>query len=108
MNEDQIRLEKPSTDVEADALAPMDFSTFVLSLGSSVMVHLGLIEGPDGKRQPLDLAAAKQMIDILGILESKTRGNLNEAEEKLLKSLLYDLRVQFVDAQHGNPPPDKK
>jgi hypothetical protein len=47
------------------------------------------------------LPAAKQIIDILGVLEEKTRGNLNDSEDKLLKSLLYDLRVQYVDAQQA-------
>jgi hypothetical protein len=80
------------------ALPPLDFSTFVLSLGSSCMVNLGRVEGPDGKMPAPNLPAAKQMIDILGILEEKTRGNLDESEAKLLSTLLYDRRVQFVDA----------
>jgi hypothetical protein len=81
------------------ALPPLDFSTLVLSMASAAMVQLGNVPGPDGSAGPLDLDAAKQAIEILGILEEKTRGNLDEAEEKLLKSLLYDLRVAFVDAR---------
>ncbi|RMH44748.1 MAG: DUF1844 domain-containing protein [Deltaproteobacteria bacterium] len=81
------------------ALPPLDFSTFILSLGSSCMVNLGQVEGPEGERLEPNLPAAKQLIDILGILEEKTRGNLTEAEHKLLSSLLYDLRVHYVDAQ---------
>ena len=80
------------------SLPPLDFSTFVLSLGSSCMVNLGRGEGPDGDAPAPNLPAAKQMIDILGLLEEKTRGNLDESEARLLSSLLYDLRVQFVDA----------
>lgn len=83
----------------AEALGPLDFATFVLSLGSSAMVHLGRIPAPGGNAPQLDLPAAKQIIDMLGVLEEKTRGNLDESEERLLKSLLYDLRVQYVDAQ---------
>jgi hypothetical protein len=92
---------RPPEEGEEDrrALAPMDFSTFVLSLGSSAMVNLGKVPPPDSTETHKDLAAAKQIIDILGVLEEKTRGNLDESEEKLLKSLLYDLRVSFVDAQ---------
>jgi hypothetical protein len=89
----------PGTD---PSLAPMDFSTFVLSLGSSAMVHLGKIPSPDAQSASggmIDLAAAKQIIDILGMLEEKTRGNLDDSEQKLLQSLLYDLRVEYVDAQ---------
>lgn len=77
----------------------MDFSTFVLSLASSAMVNLGVVEGPTSAKTEPDLVAARQLIDIIGVLEEKTRGNLSESEEKLLKSLLYDLRVQYCDAQ---------
>ena len=79
-------------------LSPIDFSTFVMSLGSSAMVNLGLIPVPGTDEVTCDLASAKQMIDILGILEEKTRGNLDDAETRLLASLLYDLRVKYVDA----------
>lgn len=84
---------------EHRALPALDFSTFVLSLASSAAVHLGLVPGPDGGEPKKDLALAKQTIDILGILQEKTRGNLDEGEDKLLQSVLYDLRVQYVDAQ---------
>lgn len=100
---DRDRPEKQDAEaaVEAgdEALGPLDFATFILSLGSSAMVHLGRIPGPGGVASPRDLPAAKQIIDILGVLEEKTRGNLDASEEKLLKTLLYDLRVQYVDAQ---------
>lgn len=77
----------------------MDFSTFIMSLASTAMVHMGQIPAPGTQDKRLDLAAAKQMIDILGVLEEKTRGNLDDSENKLLTSLLYDLRVHYVDAQ---------
>lgn len=76
----------------------MDFSTFVLSLASSAMVNLGLVQGENDVGGKADLVSAKQLIDIIGVLETKTRGNLTDAEDKLLKSLLYDLRVQYCDA----------
>jgi len=81
------------------ALPPMDFSTFVLSLATSAMVNLGEVPRPDDEKVAVDLVAAKQIIDILGILAEKTQGNLDAAEEKLLQSLLYDLRVKYVDAE---------
>ena len=87
------------------ALPPMDFSTFVLSLGSSAMVNLGQVPAPGEDERRKDLVAAKQIIDILSILEEKTRGNLDDAEDKLLSSLLYDLRVHYVDAQKTEPAP---
>lgn len=85
-------------DRAQQALTPMDFSTFVLSLASTAMVNLGIVDD-DGENRPPDLQAARQLIDMVGILEEKTRGNLSESEDKLLKSLLYDLRVHYCDAQ---------
>ena len=79
--------EKQAPEAAPEALGPMDFATFVLSLGSSAMVHLGRIPAPGGSAPQIDLPAAKQIIDILGMLEEKTRGNLDQSEEKLLKSL---------------------
>jgi len=80
------------------ALGPVDFSTHVLSLASSAMVALGKMPAPSGETMALDLDTGRYLIDVLGMLEEKTRGNLEDAETKLLQSLLYDLRVAFVDA----------
>lgn len=83
------------------ALGPIDFSTHVLSLASSAMVALGTMPAPSGEKIEVDLQAAKYLIDVLGMLEIKTKGNLDESESKLLQSLLYDLRVAYVDAETG-------
>jgi hypothetical protein len=80
------------------ALGPIDFATHVLSLASSAMVAMGKMPAPGGETLEPDLETAKHLIDVLGMLEVKTRGNLDESEEKLLQSLLYDLRVAYVDA----------
>jgi hypothetical protein len=80
------------------SLGPIDFSTHVLSLASSAMCAMGQMPAPDGKTLAPDLETAKHLIDVLGMLEEKTKGNLDESEQKLLQSLLYDLRVAFVDA----------
>ncbi len=80
------------------SLPDIDFSTFVLSLGSSALVHLGEVPDDDGTTQP-NLALAKQTIDLLALIQDKTRGNLDAGEEKLLASLLYDLRIKYVDAR---------
>jgi hypothetical protein len=80
------------------ALPAVDFHTFVLSLGSSALLHLGELEHPDGGESGKDLPLAKHTIDILTMLETKTRGNLTGAEEKLMESLLYDLRLRYVNA----------
>ena len=75
---------------------PIDFYTFCLSLGSSVMVHLGDAPHPESGQPVTDLALAKQTIDILGMLQEKTKGNLTEEEAHLLDNLLVDLRLRFV------------
>ncbi len=59
-------------------------------------MHLGEIPDPVAPAGP-DLSAAKQMIDLLGILRDKTTGNLEPAEEQLLSSMLYDLRMRYVE-----------
>jgi hypothetical protein len=80
------------------ALPAVDFHTFVLSLGSSALLHLGELEHPEGGATEKDLPLAKHTIDILSMLEEKTKGNLTSAEEKLIQSLLYDLRLRYVNA----------
>jgi hypothetical protein len=77
-------------------LPKIDFATFVFSLNSAVLVHLGLIEDPASGQPAKNLPLAKQTIDILGMLEEKTRGNLDSDEENLLKNILYDLRIRYV------------
>ena len=85
------------------ALGPVDFSTHVLSLASTALISIGKMPAPDGQPFTVDLETGRHLIDVLGMLETKTKGNLDEAEGKLLASLIYDLRVAFVDAQktHG-------
>jgi hypothetical protein len=84
------------------SLGPVDFATHVLSVASSAMCAMGKMPAPGGETLAPDLEAAKHLIDVLGMLELKTRGNLDESEQKLLQSLLYDLRVAFVDASGGH------
>jgi len=89
-------------DQPSGPLSPVDFSTHVLSLASTALISLGKMTMPDGEKDekhPTDLETAKHLIDVLGMLEHKTKGNLDEAEQKLIVSLTYDLRVAYVDAQ---------
>lgn len=77
--------------------AKLDFNAFVLSLASSAVIHLG--EAPDpstGKKQAPDLPLAQQSVDLLALLQEKTRGNLNDEEQKFLQQILTDLRVLYV------------
>jgi len=78
------------------ALPPMDFTTFCLSLASSAMIHLGQAPSPETDKPEKNLPLAKQTIDILVLLEAKTRGNLTPEENRLLTAVLYDLRMRFV------------
>lgn len=82
--------------------APIDFYTFCLSLGSSAFMHLGDVPLPDGA-EVADLALAKQTIDLLGMLQEKTKGNLSADEAKFLEHLLVDLRLRYVTKASGRP-----
>lgn len=89
----------PNTKREPSPLPPVDFASFILSLAASTQVHLGLIPMPNGRKEEKNIPLAKQTIDVLGVLEEKTKGNLTEDEEKILKEILYSLRLQYVEAQ---------
>jgi hypothetical protein len=79
-------------------LPPVDFTTFVLSIGSSALINLGEAADPAGGASHKDLPMAKHTIDILSMLEDKTRGNLSGHEAQLLENLLFDLRLRYVSA----------
>jgi Domain of unknown function (DUF1844) len=89
-----------STQAQAQEspLPEINFSTFVISLSTQALMHLGEIENPlTGKVEP-DVLVAKQMIDIIGMLREKTRGNLNAGEDRLIEDILFDLRMKYVEA----------
>ena len=78
-------------------LPKVDFSTFVLSLGSTALYQLGVMSNPaSGELADPDPLIAQQTIDTLEMLRDKTRGNLDDEERKLIDSLLYELRMRFV------------
>jgi hypothetical protein len=77
---------------------PMDFSLFILSLANTALFQLGLIRAPDSQDVKQDIPGARQTIDILAILEEKTRGNLSDQEKSLLADTLFQLRMAFVEA----------
>ncbi len=76
----------------------LDFGGFVISLGTSGMLHLGKFEDPETGESTIDLPAARNIIQILTMLEKKTRGNLEGEEKQLIDSLIYDLRLAYVEA----------
>jgi hypothetical protein len=88
--------DSPKTD-EAPP-PPLDFSGFTLSLANTVLFQLGLIKMSENDEPRRDLAAARQTIDLMSLLEEKTRGNLTDDEKKLLTETLFQLRMAFVEA----------
>jgi hypothetical protein len=88
-----------SDESDESEIPGIDFATFVMSLASSVLVHLGELEHPDTRERTANLPLAKQTIDILGMLREKSRGNLTQEEAQVLDNLLYDLRMKYVDAK---------
>ncbi|CAG1010337.1 hypothetical protein MYXO_04000 [Myxococcaceae bacterium] len=85
-------------EAPAASLPALDFSTFILSLSTSGFYHLGLVPDPQTREPaPANLVLARQTIDTLEILQHKTRGNLEPDEAHLLESLLYELRIRFVE-----------
>ena len=78
----------------------VSFAHFILSLGTTAAIHFGDLPDPaTGETGETNLMAAGQMIELIAMLQEKTRGNLEPAESKLLEDLLYDLRMRFVQAQ---------
>jgi hypothetical protein len=77
----------------------ISFVAFVLSLAHTAAVHFGDVPDPvSGQKADTNLPAAQQMIDILSLIELKTRGNLTAEERQLLEQMLYELRLRYVEA----------
>lgn len=79
----------------SNAPAEVDFVAFVMSLAASALIQMGETEGTTAD-QTIDLPLAKQTIDIIGMLRDKTRGNLTADEDRIVETLLYDLRLKFL------------
>lgn len=79
-----------------------DFTTFVLSLSHSALMHLGEAPHPETGRVEKNLPLARQTIDLIAMLDEKTKGNLTGAEERLLAQLLFDLRMRYVEASKAS------
>ncbi len=99
--EEERKKDKDREEKKEKGAAPLpevNFSSFILSLSSSTLLHLGEIADPQSGEKKKDMALAKQSIDIISLLKDKTKGNLTQEEEKLLDHLLYDLQMRFVKA----------
>ena len=87
-----------------DEASGISFVAFVLSLAHTAAVHFGDVPDPvTGQKAQANLDAAQQMIDILSLIERKTRGNLSAEERQLLEQLLFELRLRFVEASKEGP-----
>jgi hypothetical protein len=86
-----------------DDLPALDFTTFVMGIIGSAFVHLGDAPDPDGAKGETEsnLVMARQDIDLLALLQEKTKGNLTGEEERVLNQGLYDLRMRFVEVAKG-------
>lgn len=88
---------EPPAGNAGDGFPGIDFATFVLSLSHSAYMHLGDAPNPTDGRVEQNLTMARQTIDLLGLLELKTQGNLTGDEERVLEQALYELRLRFVE-----------
>jgi len=83
--------------------AEVTFGAFLMSLSTEALIHLGEVPDPVAREQHRDLVSAQQVIDILGMLREKTRGNLEREEQALLDAILFDLRMKYVEiARQGS------
>jgi len=94
--DEKVKGEVPDLGAAPDDVPPIDFTTFVLSLSTSALVHLGEAAMPPGEERPVELGLARQTIDLIALIEEKTTGNLTGEEERLLSQVLYDLRMRYV------------
>ena len=101
---------EPDED-EAELLGaedPASFANFMMSIASNAASSLGMMEHPVTGKREVDLELGKHWIDILGMLQQKTRGNLLAQEQQVLEGLLADLRMQFVSLTNATPPQGRK
>ncbi len=99
---EEVKKDEPSKDDVSGKEGPLpeiNFNSLILSLSTSALIQLGEIQDPQTKQPAKNLSLAKQTIDLIGMLKEKTKGNLTPDEERLLDSILYDLRMRFVRAK---------
>jgi Domain of unknown function (DUF1844) len=105
-NRETTKVESPAAEPAAEHDAPqsqeplpaINFSTFIISLSTQALMHLGEIADPLSGQVNKDISVAKQTIDIIGMLRDKTKGNLDAGEERLTEDILFDLRMRYVEA----------
>ena len=93
----------PSDSKSSHEDPPLSFSTFILSLGTSALMLMGEQLSPENPALPVNLPQAKEIIDILRILEEKTKSNLTGEETSVLHDMLYTLRMKYGELASGSP-----
>lgn len=91
-------VDRERADGAGDDRVEVSFGAFVVSLAASAAMQFGDVPGPDGQVIEADLVGAGQLIDILSMLQEKTKGNLTEDEDHLLSNVLFELRLRYVEA----------
>lgn len=92
----KIQESSQTTPEQVSDYPPITFTNFVLSLSTSALFHFGDFPDPEGGKAQKNMPAAKQTIDILDIINEKTKGNLNENENSLIQGVLYELKMRYV------------
>jgi len=103
----QAQTEKEEIAAEELPPIPLDFLGLVSMLATQTLMHLGALPHPETGATSKNLTQAQMTIDILEILEAKTKGNLTKEEEEALRNILSDLRMAFVRSVHEPPPAAK-
>jgi len=99
---DAARPREASSAGSATQAPEINFSSFIVGLSTEALAVLGELPEPVTGERKQDLRAAQQIIDIIGILRDKTKGNLDHNEEALLEGILFDLRMKYVQIK-GRP-----
>lgn len=86
----------PEDSNKESHFSEIDFSSFIISLGTQAMIHLGDIPDPISRKKEKNLSLAKQTIDLLIMIKEKTNNNLTIQEEQIIDNLLYELRIKYV------------
>lgn len=95
---DKMDAMHPDMADHAGTLPPIDFTTLIMSFASAAIVNMGRVPDPMTNAIQKNLLIAQQNIDIIQLLQEKTRGNLNPDEERLMDQVLYELRMSFINA----------